>query len=254
MNVSMQKQFMYLLFMSALNSWASDTAFVEKTRLWFEWGEYQRIISEVPLELEKCATDSLNIQCGQLHIHLGVALFASGQLRESRKEFLAALAIDPIVELDKQYVSPEIYDFFLAARSDYTKELSERAVRDSLLNLQRMEAERKRTVEQQAQARRQKSRIRAGVGVSIGCIVISAIAAGASKYEYEQAQSSYEQFRSAAGAGDLLAYNQYKRLTVRADVLTVIAGVAAVAGTGGSAILFYKTMKRAGHGNSPTLK
>jgi hypothetical protein len=241
------------ILIGAQFAWASDTAAVNQARLWFEWGEYQKIISEVPVDLAKRQCDSMSADCARLHLYLGVALFASGQLRESRKEFVAAFGNDPDLQMDEKYVSPEMNDFYLAAKYDYTKELSEKRIRDSLLYIQRVESERKRTDELQARARAQRTGLRRSVEAGIGCVVLTAIAAGVTSIEYRQAQTSYDRFRTAAGIGDLSAYNRYKRLTIRADAFSIVAGIIAVVGAGGGVYSFYQTLKRARHSRGPAL-
>jgi hypothetical protein len=222
---------------------ANDTAFVNQARLWFEWGEYQKIITEVPIDLANRKCDSVNTECARLHLYLGIGLFAFGQLGESRNEFMAALANNPALLPDKQYISAEMNNFFLAVHSDYLKQISEIKNRDSLLHIQQAASERQKTL--QTIALRQKTGRQRSLGATIICYALAAVAASVTWYEYDQSTSSYDQFKTASGAGDLSAYNRYKQLTIRADVFAIIAGIVSVAGATGGTFSLYQTTKRA---------
>ena len=90
-------------------------------RLWFEWGEYDRIIEMVPLYLSD-STESPDTSVSvfsKLHLYLGVAYYAKGEAGKARSEFLTSLKLNPSVSIDKNYISSEIMNLFQSTVEEY---------------------------------------------------------------------------------------------------------------------------------------
>lgn len=199
-----------------------DTSLTVRARTWFEWGEYDSIARRVPLYLSR-VEDSATIAL--LHLYLGVARFASGQIGEARREFDLALAYNPSISLDRNYVSEEVVSLFSATREEREHRLAEKARQDSLLLIKQEQLERESAVADSL-ARLEQVRLRwSSMAGTIGFGVLSCGMAALSIYEYREAEDAHRSFTAAAQEGNLAAYERYRELVRRGDALTVSAAV-----------------------------
>ncbi|MBN1576351.1 MAG: hypothetical protein JW913_07365 [Chitinispirillaceae bacterium] len=190
----------------------------------FEWGEYQQLIDslEPHLIIAPCMLDSA--QCARYHCYLGVAYFGKGRVGDARKQFLCALSYDPAVTPDSNYISEEIKELFIAARSDFIDKQTRARTGDSLLAAKQQAFDANLNAIKREELR--KSR-RAGSLMAISFITLGAAFAAVAGYEYYSTKDPYDDFKAAAEAGDKLAYDRLLPTIRRANGIIVGCGIAA---------------------------
>ena len=210
----------------------------KKARLWFEWGEYDQIIEMVSLYLSDSAESLDTSVTSKLHLYLGVAYYAKGEVGKARSEFLSSLQLNPSVTIDKNYISSEIMNLFLSAVEEYERREKEKEERILLLSKTEDEKNRKQSVIDSLDNKVKTGKKRRVLISALATSVMSIGFAGVSVYEYYAGEEEYDKFRDAAQRGDLQEYNLHEDEVEKYNTLTVLAatasGVCAVAST-----LFY---------------
>jgi hypothetical protein len=216
----------------------AESDVVKQARQWFEWGEYDRITEMVPSYLSD-TTESLDTGViSRLHLYLGVAYYAKGEVGKARSEFLSSLQINPSVTIDKQYVSSEIMNLFQSTVEEYKQKEKEREERKLLLKKTEEEKIKKQSMIDSLDNKVRASRRRAFLISAITTSAMTIGFAGASIYEYYAGEEEYDKFRDAAQQGDQQQYDLYKDEVEAYNTRTVLAatasGVCALSST-----LFY---------------
>ncbi len=228
----------FSLFVVNVVVYSEETEVAKRAGLWFEWGEYDRIIELVPLYLSDSAASLDTVVISELRLYLGVAYYAMGDAGKARSEFLSSLRINPSVSIDKNYVSSEIMNLFLSTVEEFKQREKEKKERN--LFLQKTEEEK---IKKQSLIDSLDNKVRAGRkrGFLVSAITATAMTvgfAGISVYEYYAGEEEYDKFRDAAQRGDLQEYNRYKDEVEKYNTRTVLtataSGVCALSST-----LFY---------------
>jgi hypothetical protein len=209
---------------------------VEQARSWFEWGEYGSLLLEIAPQLEDPPGELTSRELAELHLYVGVAQFAAGEVTLARRSFLRALKYDRSVMLDRDYVSQEGYQLFLAAVDEFLQAQAERLARDSLL-LQReqqllRESARIDSLEHQELIDRARASLFLGVGSAAGAALTMGIALA--EY-YGTAADYHRRYLDASAAGDARERERYASLTRRHDVAANLLGGVSLAGVALSA-------------------
>ncbi|MBD3316300.1 MAG: hypothetical protein GF344_10975 [Chitinivibrionales bacterium] len=197
-------------------------------RAWFEWGEYDSIAHRVPSCLES-TTDSADVAL--LHLYLGVAQFAAGKIGDARKEFDRALAYNPAIALDEDYVSEEVVNLFRTTAEERARLLERKAFQDSLFQDKQNQLERESAaVDSLARLDRARAEAqrRGNIVGAAGAGALSCGLAALAVFEFREAEDAYRRFKEAAHRGDKAAYEYYGEMVRRSDALTVSATVLAI--------------------------
>lgn len=201
-----------------------------KLQKFFEWGEYDSLISHLEPALEKTLiTDS--ISTSKIYTFLGVAYFAKGRIADSRNCFILSYRLDKNITLDKLYVSPEIYSFFQDAIRE-GKELSlKEAITDSIMQSQESEITNKNFQLKRIEYQKRGQRY---INYSTALFTTSILSSILAYVEYRNAQGDYEKLSIAAQTGELNNYTKYKSSVKIHDMVHVgsifLASVGSISG------------------------
>lgn len=213
--------------------------FARQVRNWFEWGEYDKILADVPSRLDALGESD---EKASLHVYVGVAYYTHSRLSRAKEQFYKALEIDAGVELDTDYVSSEIQDFFRLTRNEFKKLAAEKARIDSLrVARERQQKLSRAAVRDSLTLEKQFARARRIKAYSLASLGLAGVAAFVSGYQYVCADESYEKFLVAArDQRDLADYTRYKEKTQFHDRASIVSAAVSITSTITSAILFSK--------------
>jgi len=207
----------------------------EQVRQWFEWGEYNNIIELVPSYLADSTISLDTSAISQLHLYLGVANYAIGEVGKARNEFLLSLQLNPSVSLNKNYVSSEIMNLFLSSVEEYKQQEKEKKERQLLLQQTEEEKIKKQSVIDSLDYQVKEGKKRRLLISAVVASVMTVGFSGVSVYEYYEGEDEYDKYRDAAQRGDLQEYNRYKNEVEKYNTRTVLAatasGVCAISST-----------------------
>jgi hypothetical protein len=173
----------------------------------FEWGEYQQLIDVLEPYFTTAPDTLAPSLCGEYHCYLGVAYFGKGRAGEAQKQFLAALSHDSAVAPDREYISGEINDFFMATRSDFVEAKDHARAGDSLLAVKQVAIDNNLKAMQREEQRKNK---RDYSLLAVSFIALGAAFAAGAGYEYYSTAAAYDDFKAAAAAGDRLTYDRLR--------------------------------------------
>ncbi len=199
----------FLFFLLPGNISSDELPVVQKAKQLFEWGEYPQIIQTVPDYLSDTSRIIDSDKKSRLHLYLGVAYFAEGEVWKARDQFLTSLTLDSAITLDKNYVSHEIYDLFLETAHEIKQRRLEEEKRAQLLEQRKQVSQSNRAVIDSLDKTVKKGRKRGLLITAVSTTVLSVGFAGLSAYEYYLGDQEYDNFTAAAQLGD---YREYKRL------------------------------------------
>ncbi len=208
-----------------LNGYGDESPLIHQANLWFEWGEYPKIIRTIPSFLSDSAQCCDSMNQAKLRVYLGVARFAEGEVWKARNEFLKALELYPGAFIDKNYVSQEIYDFFLAIVEE-VKQKNETRKEQELLAKRRNE-QMKLSKQEALDSLDRTVRKARRHGFLISAIITSVLTVGTggyAGYEYYLGELDYDKFRNAAARGDLVEYERFKDEVRIHDTRTIVSG------------------------------
>lgn len=230
--------FLIVLLYVNLNTFCEELDISKKARQWFEWGEYPKIIHNVPEYLSDSTCSLGTVLESELHLYLGVAYFAEGEVGKARDEFLSSLQLNPDITLEENYVSPEIFDLFRTTVRGNEQRIAERRERDLLLKKkERVSIEREAVIDSLGLTVK-RVRKRGFLFTAITTTVLSVGFAGVSAYEYLQGDKKYDKFLAAAERGDLQEYDRLKDEVKMYDNRVILTGSVSAACAISSAIFY----------------
>jgi hypothetical protein len=227
------------------NTLCETTPIAKQARQWFEWGEYPQIIQTVPGWIADSAEVLDNLTRSELCLYLGVAYFAEGEVRKARKEFLSSVQLNPAITLDKNYVSSEIYDLFLASVDEVDQQEEERKKQALLVQQQNEDMNQTKQAMLDSLDRSVKRAKKRGFLVSAVITTFLAVGTGGyAGYEYYLGEQDYDKFLSAANRGDMVEYSRLKDEVKIHDIRTVISGSVASVSAITSTIFYIVARKQ----------
>ncbi len=201
----------------------------------FEWGEYEQLI-----ELLKPLHDSVpgtldSTTVSQYWTFLGVSYFAIGDIESSRDAFLSAFEFDENIDLDKKYVTEEMYYLFEATRLESSSLKAVQSLQDSINSVLRENITEEPDLLMPEPVKKRNSIL--GISLTAAGVALG----GFALYEYISAAQTNQGFRSAAAEGDKLEYDRLRNSLKRSNA--IIAGCSIASGVfSGAGIFLHLTI------------
>ncbi|MBD3345088.1 MAG: tetratricopeptide repeat protein [Chitinivibrionales bacterium] len=252
LQVSMNKFAIFLLAHIILLTFFAQAqsqqhSFTAEIRQHFEWGEYNNLIEKLDPYLATPPDSSDSSLIAAYHTYLGVAYFDRGEIGDAREQFERALMYDPSAKLEKDFVSQPMLDLFdgvLEDLQELKKQQKEAKRKDSLIVTRERELKKSITTVTRIQRSwiMRKKQIHSITAVSL--YVLAGIMGGVAVYQYGIAEENYKHYKYASDNGYLDDRRKYRRIVLRADILTISAASAAVLSALSGAVFTRNALQR----------
>jgi tetratricopeptide (TPR) repeat protein len=176
-------------------------ALLDQCRQYFEWGEYAKLRRNAEAFLLTASDTTDSFIMAECHKYLGVAYGAQGKIADAREQFSRAYGYNRAVDLDKYFVSQEIFDLFFLAVAECRMREIEQASTDSLLR--NAEEEKLGTMKRERKIRREFT-------FALSCYSAAALLGAVAAGTYLDLLPVQDSFFVARDSGRQLAYNTYK--------------------------------------------
>lgn len=232
----------FILFVIS-NVYATDI--VNKSRQWFEWGEYNHIKKHVKEYLNDNHESVDSLILAELHLYLGVALYADGDLQRARQEFLWSLNFNSKSQVNEHYVSQEMYALFNTTMDEYRKNEKIKQQQKELQKENKQLSVTNKSILDNMKRKEIVSKRKSLLISAFSLTGLTLIAGGVSGYQYYLGEQEYEKFLRASENGNKPEYDRFRNNVKKYDKQTVVSGVATVA-LGLTSAVFYYVRNRIG--------
>jgi hypothetical protein len=188
---------------------------IDSIQKYMQWGEYDKIITEIEPVVKDKALPSDSTMASDLLKYLGVAYFANGKIAEARAAFSDAFHAKSSVALEELYVSKEILVFFNVVITEEKSQIAAHNRADSLARIRELD--------------KISALYRTQFSLGAASFVLAGIGAVIAVYEYHIGDSLYWEWNAARRLprGDMATYDALKPKIRTADILTETAAAAA---------------------------